>query len=350
MQLLETVTRLSHRYGTAEFVKGGGGNTSAKDAQTLWIKPSGTTLAGLTPERFTALSRPRIDRLYEAAPPGEAAAREALVASIMAEAVLHGGRPSVEAPLHNVFDAAFVVHTHPPLVNAMTCGRDGEATCREQFPEALWIDYIDPGYTLCMAARRELDAYTRRRGCQPAVVMLRNHGVFVAGDTPAAIDAHYRHILATLAGACRRKGIPLALEKQPAPAADDAADAIRRLFGEAAAAIVSDDGFRVADGPLTPDHLVYARAFAFTDALTPDAARHYRDQHGFPPRVVVAAGRVYGIGPTEQRAALALTLAQDGALVQQLAAAFGGAAYMTDAARTFIENWEVESYRQQMLA
>ena len=42
-------------------------------------------------------------------------------------------------------------------------------------------------------------------------------------------------------------------------------------------------------------------------------------------------------------------LAQDGALVMQLAEAFGGINYMTDEQREFIENWEVESYRAQQV-
>jgi hypothetical protein len=48
-------------------------------------------------------------------------------------------------------------------------------------------------------------------------------------------------------------------------------------------------------------------------------------------------------------AQLALDLALDGARVQQLTQAFGGARYLDEAARTFIENWEVESYRAQQM-
>ena len=44
MNLLETVTELSHEYAGVDFVRDGGGNTSAKDDATLWIKPSGTAL------------------------------------------------------------------------------------------------------------------------------------------------------------------------------------------------------------------------------------------------------------------------------------------------------------------
>jgi len=34
--------------------------------------------------------------------------------------------------------------------------------------------------------------------------------------------------------------------------------------------------------------------------------------------------------------------------VLSLSQAFGGIKYMTDRAREFIENWEVESYREQV--
>jgi len=345
---LEAVTDLSHRYGTPDFVKGGGGNTSAKDARTLWIKPSGTTLADLTPDRFTALDRARLGRLYELDPPADAAAREARVRTLMEAAVLAGDRPSVEAPLHDTFDATYVIHTHPPLVNAMTCGRDGEAFCRRRLPEALWVDYIDPGYTLCMAVRKRIEAYTRQNGRQPTILILRNHGIFVADDDPSAIDTHYARVRETLAAACRVAGLPLDLRAMPAPAAPETEAAIRACFGKDATAIADGGCFAVACGPLTPDHLVYARAYPYTGPLTPEGAAHYRTRHGFAPRVVTTGGRVFGIGPTPAAARLALDLARDGALVQQLAGAFGGVAFMHDAARAFIENWEVEAYRQRI--
>ena len=59
----------------------------------------------------------------------------------------------------------------------------------------------------------------------------------------------------------------------------------------------------------------------------------------------MAGDRVYGVGNAQKNADLALELTQDGALVVQLAEAFGGINYMTDPQREFIENGEVESYR-----
>ena len=54
---LEVIVKLSHEFGSADYVKGGGGNTSVKNDRTLWVKPSGTTLGGLTTETFVAMNR-----------------------------------------------------------------------------------------------------------------------------------------------------------------------------------------------------------------------------------------------------------------------------------------------------
>ena len=60
------------------------------------------------------------------------------------DADLGGGSAS------NILETKFVVHTHALLVNGMTCAKDGEAVSRRLFLDALWVEYIDAGYTLCM--------------------------------------------------------------------------------------------------------------------------------------------------------------------------------------------------------
>lgn len=125
---------------------------------------------------------------------------------------------------------------------------------------------------------------------------------------------------------------------------------LRDIFGADAAYTAGGNRFAVALGPLTPDHLVYARAFPFVSDLTPAAAEAYRTKYGFAPKIAVTEGRVYGLGVTRKNADLALQFALDAALVARLAGVFGGVAWMSDAAREFIENWEVESYRQSVAA
>lgn len=349
--LLQEITALSHEFGTPDHVKGGGGNTSFKDGQTVWVKPSGTTLADLRPENFVAVDRRKLAALYEMEVPPDSAEREARVKDLMMRAVCGGsrGRPSVETPLHDILEAPFVVHTHTTLVNGLTCSREGRAAAARIFPDALWVPYTDPGFTLSMIVRRMVGAYREARGRQPTVILLENHGVFVAGRTPEEIRAIYADILEKVSANYRRADISMYLKEEPPQPTAAEERAIRELLGRDAAEVVAAPAFAVAEGPLTPDHIVYARAIPFTGPLRRERVEAFVRDHGYPPRVVATGSSVYGIGRSRIAAQRALDLARDGGLVRQLAQAFGGVQYMTRDARRFIETWEVESYREQQI-
>lgn len=351
MNLLQTLADLSHTFGTDQYVLGGGGNTSAKDPDTLWVKPSGTTLATMTPERFAALDRAKIAELFTAQPPDDATDREAMVKDIMAATVIgdQALRPSVEAPLHDSFQATFVVHTHPAMVNGLCCSRQQTELATQIFPEALWVDYTDPGYTLCMETRRELQAWRDRKETDPPIVLLGNHGIFVAAETPAEIQRLYDSVFDTLAGEYDRAGIAPDLPVGPQPPAkltDRVAALLADALGDEAACIASAGPFAIAEGPLSPDHIVYARSYPLIGEPTARAVEQYRNAHGLTPRVIAMDEGVFAIGETQKEADLALALAVDAAMVVHYAAAFGGPRYLDDRQRSFIENWEVEAYRK----
>lgn len=354
VNLLDEIVRLSHEFGTVDYVRGGGGNTSVKTAETLWVKPSGTTLAGMKPGTFVAMSRSAMQGLYAIAVPPDAQAREALVKDAMAAAVLPGytGRPSVEAPLHELLSGTFVVHTHPALVNGMTCSRNGAEVCARLFPDALWIPYIDPGFTLCMDVRRRVQEFVAAKGVSPSLIFLENHGLFVTADTAGEIRAIFKRVMDSLKAEYTRAGIAMTLTLAP-PSPAGEVDAVRRkiaeVMGGEAAAIAYSEGFSVAEGPLSPDHIVYSKSYPYTGLLTPAGIASYRAARGYMPKVIITPVGVFGVSPALKQAELALELARDGALVCQLAGAFGGIQFMTDRARLFIENWEVESYRQKQV-
>ncbi|MCX7934280.1 MAG: class II aldolase/adducin family protein [Planctomycetota bacterium] len=350
---LETIVNLARCFGNSDYVVGGGGNVSVKDEHTLWIKPSGTTLVDLRPEQLVALSRERLRQIYNLAPPADPQQREALVQQTMAQAVCGGGggRPSVESPLHETFEYTFVVHTHPAAINGMTCGLKGERACRELFPDALWLPYTDPGYTLCLRARREMAAYAQQHGRQPNIVFIQNHGVFVAADTESAIRSLYSEIVETMAEVYAAENIATELAVGPKPSrscVDEVGELLRRLLGSEAECVAASGPFPVAEGPLTPDHIVYEKSFPLLGEPTPEKLEEFRLRHGYYPRIIATERAVFSYGVSEESAALALEMAQDGALVVQLAAAFGGPRYLDEQSYTFIERWEAESYRRKL--
>lgn len=355
MQQLEDLALASRRYGSdLQFVFLGGGNTSFKTDDTLYIKPSGVTLSRIQASDFVAMDRCGIRKLYTAAIPPQAGAREELVKTMMADAVrpAGGGRPSVEAPLHELMPQKFVIHLHPAKVNGMTCAVDGAATCGRLFPDALWVDYIDPGATLALEIKKIFDAV---EGVRPQVIFLQNHGVFVGADTLAGIAEIYSSMMACLDAAYAAAGVAATLSATCPEISSPCAvvPALRGALRENSAMPVltaAAESFAVARGPLTPDHMVYAKSFPCLVGDDPGAAvAAYAGKWGMTPRVLtLAGGLVIGAGKNLPAAEGVLVAARDAGLVQQLTAAFGGPRYLPDREREFIENWEVESYRQKV--
>jgi rhamnose utilization protein RhaD (predicted bifunctional aldolase and dehydrogenase) len=134
---IEELTALSRYYGSdPDYVIAGGGNTSFKDESTLYIKGSGTTLSEITSQDFVLMDRPKLAAIWQKPYPEAADEREAAVLADMMAARKPGEeqkRPSVETLLHDILPFVYVVHTHPSLINGLTCSQDGETAMRKIF-------------------------------------------------------------------------------------------------------------------------------------------------------------------------------------------------------------------------
>ena len=357
--MLKTITRLSNILGgNPEFVLAGGGNTSCKDEKFLYVKPSGVSLAKITEKDFVKMDRAIIRECFTWNCFADAAEREAKVKSLMAYAVAPGssGRPSVEAPLHEIMDFTYVVHLHPALVNGMTCGKDGEKKCAELFPEALWVEYVDPGFTLAKVVYDRVQEYKKSSGKAPQVIFLQNHGVFVGGNEELDIVKTYGDIMGRLEEYYKANNVDPAVSAAGEPDMETVMQFAPQLRGWLASGnavtVKSAAAFAPAGGPLTPDHIVYAKSFALTcEEPSAEAVQAFEAARGYKPKVVCVPGKaLFAAGGNAGGAATTMTLAMDAARVERLTSAFGGVNYISDAHREFIENWEVESYRSKVAA
>src|SRR5919106_1787643 len=189
---LEQVAELSRRFGLdPQFARAGGGNSSVKADGVLYIKPSGVSLGSLTSDALMPLDMQPLLALLNADPAGSAAGSEAVMQVAVGARLRPVGkrRPSVECLFHALIPRRFVLHTHPTIVNAACCARDGSRIAEQLFGDtALWVDYVDPGLPLARAiseARRRFEHGTGRAA--PDVVLLQNHGLIVAGDDARAV-------------------------------------------------------------------------------------------------------------------------------------------------------------------
>ena len=277
-------------------------------------------------------------------------------------------RPSVETLLHDLLPFAYVVHTHPTLVNALTCGQSGRAAFDRLFAhEAVWIPLVDPGYVLSKIVKDALEAFQKKHGRVPAVIFLQNHGIVVAGDTPESIHATYAWVDAVLKAESK---VRADLDCQGTDAAAEAqflsalVPVARQAFGSDAVFTVQASGKTILDfaasdkafAPLasafTPDHIVYMGVSPVridTAAELPRAFATYAAKYGKPPRVVLIPGLgAFCLGTSAKSAGQAHLLFLDAAKIGVASAAFGGPLFMTTAAIDFIRNWEVEAFRSKV--
>ena len=64
---INALVAMSNKYGAdEEFVLAGGGNTSYKTADTLYIKGSGTSLATITVDGFVKIDRAELEKIWSA--------------------------------------------------------------------------------------------------------------------------------------------------------------------------------------------------------------------------------------------------------------------------------------------
>ncbi len=378
------LVELAQRFGRdPEFSRGGGGNASVKTEGVLWIKPSGVPLATLEADDLVPLDRAMLHAFLDeppAAGPGEDPVIQAAERARLA--VDDGRRPSVELLFHALLDERLVLHTHPIVINAVTCNRDGEAIARRLFgDDVVWVPYTDPGLPLARAIRDAREAHARRTGTRaPGITLMQNHGLIVAGDDPEEIDAASRRLARVISEAV--DVVPPTWTSEAA--GDGTAAAGVQALAPALRAVLSGDRGRVLvfddapvaaaftatapgrsfvlGGPLTPDQIVYAGSFPLLidlgrvdpgDVPVVVAERlATRRAAGLPsPIVTVVPGvGLFAAGDTWAEADTARHIYLDALRVGEAAARLGTVRHLADAERRFIESWEAEAYRRQVHA
>ena len=197
---INELIEISKYYGSnKDYVIAGGGNTSFKDNDTIWIKASGQALSDLSEEGLVALSRQKLHAISTGTYSEDPADREEQVKEDLFRSIIDpekNKRPSVETSLHELIQYRFVVHLHPTLINGILCSRNAKNLTQKLFGDTvLFVPYTDPGYTLFKKLESEIIAYRGKFSHDPQIIFLENHGVFVGADTTEEIKKIYEEII-----------------------------------------------------------------------------------------------------------------------------------------------------------
>ncbi len=356
---LETLLLHSRRYGKdTAFVLLGGGNTSYKEGDVLYVKASGHSLATITEEGFVKMSLKKMEGIWEKQYSEDDDKREDQVLKDMMDCRLEGekARPSVEALLHAVLPFPYVVHLHPALVNGLTCSQNGEKAFHELFPDDLWIELVKPGFTLADVVRKRLIRQKQQQGRVSNRIFLQNHGIFVGGTTLEEVQDSYLQIMHTLESRLVRKPdfSPVAYDQKRVDGVLSLLQTVsleKPVFSvnrEIANVVRTRKAFGSVDSSFTPDHIVYAGfkpLWVEDEGQLVSVFKAFRKENGVDPKIIcVQELGAFSLGETP------MPLFLDTVAISVYTESFGGPRFMDDAMIGFIRNWEVEKYRAKVAA
>ena len=204
----------------------GEGNTSADLGDgTFLVKASGCELATLGPEHLVQVSAEACATMLD----GPDLTDDQIKAGLT-DAVVDGSglRPSVETVLHATLltlpGVTHIGHTHPTSVNGLACSDAADRLADRLFPDhivvcgpdAVLVDYVDPGLPLARAVRDGCTAYRDRHGEVPKQVFLRSHGFIALGASAAEVVQIHRMTTkaARILSGALAAGTPVALTPQ----------------------------------------------------------------------------------------------------------------------------------------
>lgn len=373
---IQELIDVSRWYGQQKkYVIAGGGNTSFKDEQNLWIKASGINLGNINENGFCVLDREKLNNIPSQKFSNDSATREEQVKNALLNARVDpdsGLRPSVETSLHNLFSYSFVVHTHMTLVNGLMCSNLAAEKSLEIFgEEVLYVPYSDPGYILFTLIAEEIRKYNEKFGRDPKIVLIQNHGIFVAADSIDEIHGIYAGVESKLKSTF--EAFPEAKEITVSEKFNEILPAIRMLLSEEKLKVCTAFNSSWTDGfiknktsfdngiakPFNPDQMVYCMSeYLFVEnnssaeTIIEEAKTKIADfktRKGNPPKVIFIQGEGVIVAEDSPVSVQYLQdIVNDFCQIGTLAENFGGPHPLTTEQAAFIENWEVENYRKKV--
>ncbi len=366
--MISKLVEMSNKYGKdSAMVLAGGGNTSWKNNELMFIKGSGTQLATIQADGFVGMQRSKINAIFEKQYPAADMEREAAVLKDMMNARLLGNggkRPSVEAALHHLMKYSYVLHLHPALVNGLTCGKTGKETADRLFGDSYtWIPVCKPGYTLSMKCREALGSFKTKFQYDCRLIILQNHGIFFAADTLEEMDTLVMDTVSTITKEIKTaydfSDIPYD-SKRMISAKNEMQRILNKNEREIAFLINRDihnvtmeqNGFAPLAKPFTPDHIVYCRP----SVLWSEGKNIEQDiqvfikLNGYAPKIIaIKQLGIFAVGDSEKDLKNVCDLFLDAMKIAAFSKNFGGYLPMPDELVHFIAHWEIESYRSKMV-
>lgn len=323
----------------ADYTQGGGGNTSVKnlDKGLMLIKASGYRLKDISMDTaFVAVDQDKIFNYYNTVDVSVEKDYEKESAEVSKNSVveLEGVktlRPSVEVGFHSILKK-YVIHTHSVYANIITCSMEGEKLAKELFADKdfgyIFLPYINPGFELTLAMKKEIENYVNANGKYPEVIFMKNHGLVVNSDDIDRVKAVNTDVNETI-----RNHFNLADDFREVTLVPTETGFVSetKIVNEFVKDNVLDKAY-LDKYPLYPDQLVYLNNILLNS----------------PNTLVVDGGKVYYNTDIKQATTLEETLSAYLFVMTTVKKNNLTVSTMNEKEVAFINGWEAEKYRRSV--
>lgn len=174
-----------------DLIQAGGGNTSVKINNSLFVKASGYKLAEMTLENgYIELSLQNVkkafsqtqEKRFESDAQKESFLKQHLRKTIT-KAHKENDRPSIETLLH-AFGRKYTLHAHSLAPNILLSQKNWQEKIQRLFPQSMCVPYATPGYPLAVEIEKSLTQYVQTHGeIYPEIIFLQSHGAIINAES-----------------------------------------------------------------------------------------------------------------------------------------------------------------------
>jgi len=297
-----------------DLIQAGGGNTSVKlDKQTMLIKASGWTLSELETDRgHVKVNMKKINRILADPLIKQQNKRKKnhYASTLLKRTMIDSDiKPSIETFFHVLLDR-YVLHTHPIVVNAITCQSNWDKILAELFPKSILVPYRTPGVELALVLQKKL----RQSKQTPHTIFMQNHGLIVHGPNKDMVIKQTEHVLQTIETSL---GVTFDIFKQTTklsklinqlsdqPSTSGFNPLVAYLSQDIALQkLVKTNKAIIRSKHLCPDSLVYCgfSAIELQNLDDPTKCIVYKEQWRELPKVILYNNNLFFIAPTIKKA------------------------------------------------
>ncbi len=337
-----------------DLVQAGGGNTSVKFDDKMYIKASGYLLSEVSDTQgYTIVKTMNVLSILEnneiLEVKGKKEKDEKASQKLQLAILEKGPRPSIETYLHALL-YTYTFHVHAIAVNIFTSHKNWEEKMKTIDADALLVGYETPGIELALALKKGVELYQKDNGFLPKIIFLRNHGIIVSSD-------NYEEIELLTESVVKKAEDTAGLDFSRYRTTSQISKCYNGIFKEDHITYLSEDAIiydllkkvnsQALKKPFSPDGYVFCgHTILKIDAITPKAFAKYQETYGSSPKILLFKNYIYIVAADLKKAKMIEDVFKNNLLIANTLGT--ELQFLEDSEISYLGNWEAEKYRQKL--